>query len=118
MEGLTLITAHLLGDFVFQTKTMAEEKMASARVRAVHCFVHLALFAIVAGLLWSVLTGFLYALILSLVHFVIDSRRWVRVKGELLHADWEPYAIVIDQTFHILTIVGLYWLFVITGMIT
>lgn len=116
LEGLTLISAHLVADFALQTEHMAQNKMDDLWVRAKHCFVHFATFSLVSVMMWGLVVGFAYGFVIAVVHFGVDSRRWDRDEGVLFNSDWEPFPIILDQTIHVVTMAGVYWSFVFVGV--
>ena len=99
MMPLLLLGAHLVGDFVTQTRRMAAQKLTDWRVRASHVTAYTAGFAVVlllAPLNWAPYAGLLAAIWVT--HFITDSRRWSP------RDPWPPKQIMVDQTIHVLTL--------------
>jgi len=105
----TLILAHLLGDFVFQTDWMAQNKSKGSLACAVHCAVYTACgIAVVAaqGAWWPFWTW----VAIFATHFAIDRTGFA--KGTLMgwfqqqsfRDNLGPWSgIIIDNTLHIAT---------------
>ncbi|MGC1376783.1 MAG: DUF3307 domain-containing protein [Anaerolineales bacterium] len=104
---------HLVGDYVFQTDWMAENKKKHSFPCLVHSAVWAACVVLFAG--W----GWLPFLILLAFHFLQDRtsmvRNWMRLMGQD-HFATGPYApwsmVIIDNTFHLLQI-WLVWKFLV-----
>lgn len=128
MLGLYLIAAHMLGDFVFQTRWQAVGKFGfdlhSRALRTRHVATYTAMFIPVALATASsrehavVFLGALY-----LLHWLTDSRRFRSTLGDVLSwgmtpqtrpveivrqpwptlppNPWQPAAILIDQALHV-----------------
>lgn len=96
---LKLILAHLLGDFVFQSKAWAdqkEEKHFSSKYLYVHGLIHLIL----------VMPVFFYyniwgALLIFITHILIDG-----MKGWLTNDRTKIYYFFLDQILHVLIILS------------
>lgn len=95
--ALDIIALHLLGDFVLQTEEMAQNKLRSARVRALHVLCYALPFALWGMWLYGWL-GLWFAVGVAVTHFVIDSHRFA------VNHPWPAKSIVIDQTLHLLTL--------------
>ena len=99
MDGLGLIAAHLVGDFVLQTEYMAVNKLHNVNVRVYHvtvyCLPFLIWFIFERIPLWEIVQ---FVLLLWVLHFIVDSRRWA--SGE----KWPPKPILIDQSLHIVSL--------------
>ncbi len=99
-----LLVGHFVGDYIFQTRWMAEKKAKDILPLIVHSIVYtttLALFALIAGGLtwWGI------GLIL-ICHIILDQRAFVdfwaaKVNGNT-NIDW--LKIILDQSWHILII--------------
>lgn len=98
--ALALLSAHLLGDFYFQPSWMAKQKMVNVRIRLVHAYIHGVL---AMAFLIFVLSDFrqvaLAGLFVLVVHFIIDSRRWVEAPE-----DFPLYPVCVDQSFHVVSL--------------
>ena len=114
MNLLLVLTAHFLGDFVFQTERMAQKKRTSVKSFILHCLIYS--FFIVLTLLWiRPIDSIIFAIIIIVLsHVTIDF-----IKNILLriiskrcedHRGLDFTVFVIDQIIHItiiLFIVGL-----------
>jgi hypothetical protein len=99
--ALDLIAAHLVGDFLLQTRWMALNKLEHWQPRLVHVLVYSLPFVLVLSVDHVALGR--AALFLGLnfaAHFVIDSRRWAS-------AEWPPKPILVDQALHAATLAAL-----------
>lgn len=102
--ALDIIALHLLGDFVLQTEGMAQNKLRSAHVRALHVLCYTLPFAL-WGWWFFQWDGLWFALWVAVTHFAIDSRRFAA------NHPWPTKPIAIDQTLHLLTLALLARLF-------
>ena len=93
--------AHLLADFTFQTKFVADWKGKSDLILAVHCFVWAATvyFALYVTVLVEMSSLWAFAF-LFLGHFIID--RWKARKDTILRKH-----LYIDQALHLVQIIVL-----------
>lgn len=114
MEPLFLaFLGHLVGDYIFQTDWMAENKKQHTWPCLVHSTVWAACVVLFAGWGWIPFLGLL------IVHFIQDRtyivRGWMRLVGQAGFASG-PYApwsaVIIDNTFHLLQI-WLVWKFLL-----
>lgn len=97
MDPLTLLAAHMVGDYVLQTDQQARTKLADWRPRAVHVSTYtLAFLPAVWGRPWDVVLTFLA--LVWVTHFITDSRRWASGK------EWAPKPILVDQAIHLATL--------------
>lgn len=92
---LKLLTAHLLGDFVFQTRKMVQNKH-QAPYFIMHITIHLILLCIILwnDHVWETI------IIITLTHAIID---WVKIK--LANKVKQRYLFIADQLLHITVIV-------------
>jgi len=97
---LKLLFAHLIADFIFQTKTVVEKKQQNSQLyHIVHSLIHGTLTYIV---LWDI--GLWYVpLCITISHYCIDF--WKSKRPSFITT------FIIDQGFHFLVIVIL-WLFI------
>lgn len=98
---LLLLSAHLIGDFVFQTDLMAENKMGDLKTRTVHVIVYSVPFIIVVLWYFSLGTTIIFVSLNATIHWIIDTRRWD------IYLPWDGpdwYSLMVDQTLHITTI--------------
>lgn len=122
MIALYLLAAHLVGDFLLQTRWQAALKLTSARVRARHVAGYLIPFVVVLALLrpsWGHAVTFVC--LLAVLHFLTDSRRFYSTPGEwivwavrryrygwlvlrLEPNPWPAMPLMIDQSLHLVQI--------------
>jgi len=101
MISLYLLTAHLVGDFPLQPDWMAAQKAESPVVRAVHVLTYSVPFLPLLALTDGV-TALTFVVSSAIVHYGIDSRRWVEPKDH-----WSPpemWVWLIDQIMHLCTL--------------
>lgn len=109
---LTLLLAHLLGDFPLQTSAMVEGKSRGGRAYIVHGCIHslVLLFCVTvfAGTAWLGSLRFWAAVLLYIaVHLAIDlAKHWTVTARKLPDSAW---VFVVDQALHAMTIFGLAW---------
>ena len=109
------LLGHLVGDFLLQNDGMAEGKKRWTLVCLLHCVLYaLSIFAFTGWPLWSLC--FVVA-----THFVLDRWNFVpwfmRMNGQKAFSSppMAPWSvIVVDNTFHLLT---LYWINMAVGMV-
>jgi len=107
---IPLLAGHLIGDFLLQTRAMAEAKKGlaarvwhAAVVGAVTC-------VLVAPGPPSPAAAWLAVGLAVLLHFAIDT-----VKSGLASEDWNVYVFLIDQAAHVLALVGITVAFTSSG---
>jgi hypothetical protein len=120
--GLYLLAAHLVGDFLLQTRWQAAQKLVSARVRARHVAAYLIPFVVLLAYLrpsWGRAVAFVC--LLAVLHFLTDSRRFTSTPGEwvvwavrrerygllvppLDPNPWPAMPLMIDQSLHVVQI--------------
>jgi hypothetical protein len=114
METLALaFLGHLVGDYLFQTDWMAQNKKSQTIPCAIHSAIWTACVVLFTG--W----GWLPFLVLFAFHFFQDRtyfiRNWMRWVGQDNFATG-PYApwsmVIVDNTFHLLQI-WLVWKFLV-----
>ena len=115
-----LVIAHLLGDFLLQTATMADTKYRPGWSGTWWCTVHVGIYtAVFAGMFGQM--SLLLGIGIFVPHWLIDryslSYRWMQLIGRSsLLADHSPTKaafgaiiyVVIDQTFHLVSLVVLF----------
>jgi hypothetical protein len=136
MIALALLAAHLVGDFVFQSRWQADGKFGwtpeALRLRTTHVATYVAAFAPIiywrldAGVgFWRVAA---FAWILGVLHWLTDSRRFTSTVGDVVGwrfkgswegkpssipaNPWPSLPLAIDQTLHVLQLAALGWLLV------
>jgi hypothetical protein len=106
-----LLVAHLVGDFLFQSESMAINKMASPKWMLAHVGAYMGAIVVVLGVYaylhrlpwWLVVLALLF---IAGTHVLLDMRfltnRWMGWVGTSTDHPWLPT--VVDQVFHILTL--------------
>lgn len=101
-----LILAHLIGDFFLQPTSWVKEKekkkLKSPKLY-LHVLIHIALLFLI---LWDV-SKWPLILIIGLSHFIIDA-----LKLTLQKKKTKRLLFFLDQLFHLLVIIAVYWIFV------
>lgn len=97
---LALLAAHALGDFPLQPTWMATEKFTSWEVRALHTLVHFFLAVIFLLPIIEFRWAWTAAAAVAVLHFVIDSRRWVSEDA----GGFDGYPMAVDQTLHLVSL--------------
>lgn len=117
------LLGHLVGDYIFQTKTMALTKSTEGKKGARVCTIHVLIYTASVCLLWGILDPVVW-LMVGIPHWIIDryslASMWLKIiKGRTFEsalATQEPlrqfdiaftslvYAVV-DNTFHLLCLV-------------
>jgi len=101
---LIFILAHVLGDFYFQPVKLAEAKDKSYVFVIVHSLIYISV-TILCALLCSSINILIGAMVLSLIHFTVDTAKYVCInKKLLLKAKLNLY--IIDQLIHIACIIA------------
>jgi hypothetical protein len=90
-----LIIAHLLSDFVFQSKKMVENKKWFSKEMFLHVGIVYILSAFFSFLWWQ-------AIIITLIHYLIDG---VKIELKKKYSTQEIYWFLLDQFLHLSTIV-------------
>lgn len=109
---LTLLLAHLLGDFPLQTSAMVEGKSTGSRAYVVHGGIHFLVLlfcvAVFAGTAWLGSLRFWVAVPLYIaMHLAIDLGKHRLVTARKLPDSTSVF--VVDQALHAATILGLAW---------
>jgi len=101
---ILLFLAHIIGDFYFQSKKMAEQKEKSVYKVLLHSiFYAMAFFVVILPVInkWLVIA----ATFISLSHLIIDVFKWVIVKRvSKVNEDKNSLVYVIDQIIHLIFI--------------
>ncbi len=98
----TLLLAHLLGDFPFQTNFIFKLKLRGGFYILPHVVIHVVL---TAFLIQDWRTSWPILLLLGIVHFAID---WFKVSKPLFSPDID---FIIDQMMHLVSLVVLAYFF-------
>jgi hypothetical protein len=106
---------HMVGDYIFQTDWMAQNKKTQTLPCLIHSVIWAASVTIFAGWGWIAFAALL------VIHFIQDRtyivRKWMHVIGQDQFAtgNYAPWSmVIIDNTFHLLQI-WLVWKF-LTGI--
>ncbi len=106
-----LLLGHLIGDFLFQTDSMAKRKPQDWRWLVGHVSLYMATITVIIvayGLghalpVWLPVAAWLF---IFGTHVILDRRsftaRWMRLVGTSPEHPWLP--IVVDQIFHLITL--------------
>jgi len=109
MKYLLLIIAHFLGDFIFQSSTIASKKKSSLKYMALHCLIYSS-FIILSLVGFGPLKNVIYvALIIIMSHIIIDFSRNIilskLVKKQVDHKTLDFVIFIADQILHIMIII-------------
>jgi len=108
---LKLLLAHFIGDFVLQPKSWVVEK-EEKKIRSMKLYLHFLLHGVLVWLfLWN-WNGWLTALLIVLLHGVIDIIKIYAQKGEQ-----KPWWFLTDQALHLIGITTI-WYFLFQPDIT
>ncbi len=101
---IKLIFAHLLGDFVFQSRTWVKEKEYK-KLLSWRLYMHVLVHGILVLLVMGSLQYWLLALVIMALHFLIDVLKLYAQNGSS-RTRW----FIIDQSLHIIGIVVLWFI--------
>lgn len=104
---------HVIGDFYAQSSRMAHDKKTDRSALITHILIYAAVMLII-GMLTFDLMYILLAVILSVVHGLIDYIKFMYTRGRTATRQQALKLFVVDQFFHILTIliiiaISSYW---------
>jgi len=107
----TLLMAHILGDWIFQTEWQAVNKERQWRAMLTHVAVYHAIVVVGLGLRFGFADPRVYAVVagLAVVHTILDRRRplrrFMRAMRITTTREAEPWlAIAVDQSLHLLAL--------------
>lgn len=109
MIGFEMLLGHLVGDYIFQTDFLAQNKTTRSWVCLVHCLLYTFAVAVFCYA-WFPLWG--YAFVCG-VHFPIDrfglAHWWMQGSGQAAFSDksgpfWPWSVIMVDNISHLLTL--------------
>ncbi|HEY3370140.1 MAG TPA: DUF3307 domain-containing protein [Prolixibacteraceae bacterium] len=106
---IRLILAHLLSDFVFQSRKWAEEKDAKG-FNSGYLYLHILVTGITALLLVGDINWLLPIALITVIHGLLDGLK-SEVNKRFYNHHSPIYLFVADQVMHIL-IIGVIWIFV------
>lgn len=121
MIVLWLLAAHLVGDYLLQTRWQAMGKFGWTReamiYRTAHVLTYLLPFIPIALVYGNLVEAVGFIVWLGVLHWFTDAQRFVRTPGEvlvwkfkqpkalpLLPNPWPSLPLAIDQTLHVLTL--------------
>lgn len=99
---LKLILAHLIGDFLLQPKLWVNDKEAK-KLKSARLYIHLFIHAVLIVLLLWDISYWLLAIIIALLHGVVDVIKLYRQKPST-----RPAWFLIDQCLHLIIILVVY----------
>lgn len=110
---LVLGMAHLLGDFYFQNEKIASAKDKSYKGVLIHSIEYCltAIFTITPIWSWNLLK---VVLILSIMHFIIDSGKYILLIRKIIGKDNKTF--IIDQCLHICSIFVVTYFMCVKGL--
>ncbi|HJB22648.1 MAG TPA: DUF3307 domain-containing protein [Candidatus Jeotgalibaca pullicola] len=100
---LLLFIGHVLGDFYFQSSSLAKAKETSVKKLRLHCLLYLvAMVGVTLAVFnWSL---FSVAIVVSVLHFVIDGLKFLLTKYVSIKKDKNATIFLADQGLHILVL--------------
>jgi len=107
---LIMLICHVLGDYYLQPSRLAQFKKVRFRGVLLHCAIYALPFIVALFALSNPLqdTGALLIVgAIILLHAIVDSAKWCCFHFWKLDKKYEAPAFVLDQTMHIVAIVGL-----------
>lgn len=95
-----LLLAHLIADFYFQTKKIADLKKEKFSVLLLHCGIYAITFAVVNFVFVNAKTAILATFIIAVFHFVFD---YVKIKFDEKYMNYAHHfcSFVLDQILHL-----------------
>ncbi|MGX8710912.1 MAG: DUF3307 domain-containing protein [bacterium] len=96
------VLLHVLGDFYLQTDTISEKKISEYKYVLLHSVLYAAVFCAGTILIWSSQIA-IAAFVLSILHFLIDSVKYLCIK-HYKHVS-ESIVYCTDQCVHILSLI-------------
>lgn len=109
MKYLLLIIAHFLGDFIFQSSTMACKKRTSFKYMALHCIIYSGFIILPLFLFGPFGNVSIAFLIIIISHMIIDYARNVIIdklnRSQTDHKTFDFMIFILDQILHILIII-------------
>ncbi|WP_261791136.1 DUF3307 domain-containing protein [Fusobacterium necrophorum] len=99
---IIFLISHILADYVFQTKNMAEKKKYSIKVLSFHAAIYSLVFFVTYLLLFQISLSWKSFLIIAVSHAVIDVGK-EKVEAKLLfkHPSLPFFSFLLDQILHI-----------------
>lgn len=108
-----LLFAHVLADFYFQTKFIAQKKEKNFRFVVVHSVIYG-----LVNLVWIKLICFefenIYLWTIIISHFMIDALKYF-IKNRKLKNEYDKYIFVVDQLLHLIILLVICYLIIDSG---
>jgi hypothetical protein len=110
--GLIYLTAHLLGDYYFQSKNISEKKNKYLLYLLIHLLIYTTVVFAITLPFWSI-SLIVFNLIFSFIHFAIDLLKHIlhKMNRSGFTDKYSAHIYVIDQALHILSILFISALF-------
>lgn len=105
---ILFVLLHVLGDFYFQTDALSEKKDSQYKYVVFHCVVYAAVFCAGTAAIWSP-QMFTAILVLSLLHFAVDSLKYRCLKSHRNFSESLVYCT--DQCIHLFSLILAVFLF-------
>lgn len=99
---ILFVLLHVLGDFYLQTDIISEQKISKYKYVFFHSIIYAAVFCVGTIVIWSLQIA-IAILVLSVLHFMIDSIKYLYIKY-FNHVS-ESIVYCTDQCVHILSII-------------
>lgn len=99
---IIFVLLHVLGDFYLQTDTISEKKISKYKYVMLHSIIYATVFCVGTILIWSLQIA-IAILVLSVLHFMIDSVKYLCIK--YYNHDSESIVYCTDQCIHILSLI-------------
>ncbi len=101
--AIVLLIIHFLSDFVFQPKSLVENKEKNIGYLMLHSGIYWFFSMLALGFYGKWYSILLYGSILGVAHFIIDHVRLL-IKKKVKDKKYDFIVLFVDQIFHILTI--------------
>ncbi|GAA4062899.1 DUF3307 domain-containing protein [Amphibacillus indicireducens] len=101
---LLFLIGHFLADFYFQSNKLAISKDHLFSKLLLHCLIYLITVIVVILPVFSIELAFT-AIIVAIVHFLIDLTKYLLKKKQIIHDKYGHATFLLDQGLHIITIV-------------
>lgn len=110
-----LLMVHVLGNFYFESESMASKKEKKFRWVAIHSFIYgLLCFILVKSIISNFSNTYLF--ILTVSHFIIDTIKFYWMKSKFF-VKWKNYVLIIDQIVHLIILMTISFFIMKTGII-
>lgn len=102
---LVTLTAHMVGDYLFQTEYLARNKGSSNYILLAHCVLYTFGVFFTGLIIYEIRLSFLALVILLISHIIID---YIKARGISTKYIGEEKALFLDQTLHYLVLLSIY----------